>query len=94
MDATSLLGEQAWRCALRDDHTNFASTVASTAVENDCQVELSDQNFLTELRRDSSFFGGTFGAEREFDRTLAKTEAPTELAQLVIVSRRTLTTSK
>ena len=46
---------------------------------------------LTGLRRDSSFFGGTFGAERGFDRTLAKTEAPTELAQLVIVSRRTLT---
>ena len=47
---------------------------------------------LTGLRRDSSFFGGTFGARPEFDRTLAKTEAPTELAQLVIVSRRTLTT--
>ena len=46
---------------------------------------------LTGLRRDSSFFDGTFGAERGFDRTLAKTEGPTELAQLVIVSRRTLT---
>ena len=53
--------------------------------------EISDLHLLTELRRDSSFFGGTFGAERGFDRTLAKTEAPTELAQLVIVSRRTLT---
>ena len=49
---------------------------------------------LTELRRDSSFFGGTFGAKHGFDRTLAKTEAPTELAQLVIVSRRTLTKLK
>ena len=46
---------------------------------------------LTGLRRDSSFFSGTFGAERGFDRTLAKTEGPTELAQLVIVSHRTLT---
>ena len=55
------------------------------------RIKWNYQNLLTELRRDSSFFGGTFGAERGFDRTLAKTEAPTELAQLVIVSRRTLT---
>ena len=54
-------------------------------------MELSDQIFLTGLRRDSSFLGGTFGAKRGFDRTLAKTEGPTELAQLVIVSHRTLT---
>ena len=50
------------------------------------------KKLLTGLRRDSSFFDGTFDAERGFDRTLAKTEGPTELAQLVIVSHRTLTT--
>ena len=57
------------------------------------QWEIWDKIYLTGLRRDSSFFDGTFGAEREFDRTLAKTEGPTELAPLVIVSRRTLTTT-
>ena len=49
------------------------------------------KKLLTGLRRDSSFFDGTFGAERGFDGTWAKTEGPTELAQLVIVSHRTLT---
>ena len=54
-------------------------------------LETLNKKYLTGLRRDSSFFDGTFDAERGFDRTLAKTEGPTELAQLVIVSRRTLT---
>ena len=63
------------------------------AGNNGKQWEIWDKKNLTGLRRDSSFFDGTFDAERGFDRTLAKTEAPTELAQLVIVSRRTLTTA-
>ena len=58
------------------------------------QWEIWDKKKLTGLRRDSSFFDGTFGAKRGFDGTWAKTEGPTELAQLVIVSRRTLTTWK
>ena len=61
------------------------------AGNNGKQWEIWDKKNLTGLRRDSSFFDGTFDAERGFDRTLAKTEGPTELAQLVIVSRRTLT---
>ena len=51
----------------------------------------SEQNFVDGTSPGLFIFWRDFW---EFDRTLAKTEAPTELAQLVIVSRRTLTRAR